>query len=122
VGWAAKKRNKKIMMTEKNEPVGVLDSLDWERLRNGDRRALDPDHQWAFDKLADAVPAGTFEKLKEVLNQARCLERRTVGNVELANRIVSMLEKLGTPCAHAYTDLDPSLNAENYCIYCGKKP
>jgi hypothetical protein len=33
----------------------TLNSMDWTRLANGDRRALNPANQWAFDKLADGV-------------------------------------------------------------------
>jgi hypothetical protein len=39
-----------------------LADLDWERLRARESRALDPDHQWAFDlirQMAEQKPVGT---------------------------------------------------------------
>jgi len=43
-------------MAQRTNEKDILDVLDWENLRNGAIRALNPANQWAFDRLAQRVP------------------------------------------------------------------
>lgn len=55
------------------EPVAddALAALDWNRLRDGATRALDPANQWAFDKLLaqPAEPVGGVVGLQAITNE-----------------------------------------------------
>ena len=43
----------------------MSDHLDWNRLRSGDNRALDPDHQDVFDLVAEQ--RAEIERLREIV-------------------------------------------------------
>ena len=45
------------------------DDLDWNRLRSGDNRAMDPDHQDVFDLVAEQ--RAEIERLRGLLRQWR---------------------------------------------------
>ena len=48
---------------------GMLDTLDWNRLRSGNHRALNPDNQPLFDRFY-AAPAESGEAWRELWNIA----------------------------------------------------
>lgn len=55
-------------MAQRTNEQDILDVLDWENLRNGAIRALNPANQWAFDRLAQRVPL-TVDRIEELANK-----------------------------------------------------
>jgi len=56
-------------MAQRTNEQDILDVLDWENLRNGAIRALNPANQWAFDRLAQRVPLSD-EQIDKALQTA----------------------------------------------------
>jgi hypothetical protein len=79
------------------DPGLLLSGLDWNRLRSGDNRALDPEHQDVFDMV---------ERLREELDGAdRIANGWQKQNIELRHLLRFFFENVPVQYHESYADV-----------------
>ena len=68
-----------------------MNDLDWNRLRSGDNRALDPDHQDVFDLVAEQ--RAEIDRLRESADAAHKVADDLEAEVERLTRCIEICEE-----------------------------